>query len=410
MQAFGHAQDIDAEIRGKDSLMMKIIHITASYKPAYIYGGPIQSVGKLCEALVSSDVLKLEVLTTTANGQTELDVEPGKQILIEGVPVSYLKRWTKDHSHFSPGLLWKLTKVIHDANADDVIVHIHAWWNLVSILSCLIARWHGVKIILSPRGMLTSYTQHNRNSLAKRILHTIIGKSLLRYCHVHATSEQEKRNILNIVQPKSITVIPNLVNYPLNNQELKHSERDPTFKMIFLSRIEKKKGLESLFSSLKITGIPWQLTIAGSGKKSYVNSLKLSAVKMDISEHIQWVGQVTDRDKFDLMATHDLLVLTSQNENFANVIIESLSVGTAVLISDQVGLADYVEEKDLGWVSSLSAGDISLKLMDAWKDKIKRKRIRSDAPEIISNDFSDEALADRYIRLYHSLKDKASNE
>lgn len=31
---------------------MRILHNTASYKPAYIYGGPIHSVAALCEGLV----------------------------------------------------------------------------------------------------------------------------------------------------------------------------------------------------------------------------------------------------------------------------------------------------------------------------------------------------------------------
>ncbi|RZK65060.1 MAG: hypothetical protein EOO85_28845, partial [Pedobacter sp.] len=215
---------------------LKIIQITASYKPAYIYGGPIQSVGKLCEALTYLEVLRqaqdgiakddrmskkvrlnLEVLTTTANGQTELDVEVGEPNLVDGVLVNYFKRWTKDHSHFSPGLLWRLREVLrhfdklsaglaqHD-NAgsktknekqktnNDLIIHIHAWWNLVSVLSCLIAKWYKVPVVLSPRGMLTSYTQSNRNSFSKKILHLIIGKSLLKYVHVHATSDQEKND------------------------------------------------------------------------------------------------------------------------------------------------------------------------------------------------------------------------
>ena len=34
---------------------MRILHITASYKPAYIYGGPIYSVAALCEGLVEGD-------------------------------------------------------------------------------------------------------------------------------------------------------------------------------------------------------------------------------------------------------------------------------------------------------------------------------------------------------------------
>ena len=40
---------------------MKILHITASYKPAYIYGGPVMSVAKLCEEVqAESGRLKAE--------------------------------------------------------------------------------------------------------------------------------------------------------------------------------------------------------------------------------------------------------------------------------------------------------------------------------------------------------------
>ena len=91
---------------------MKILHITASYKPAFIYGGPIYSVGALCEALLKSqeqgtrnqeveshklkvesqkltgesgkmenrgeDDIEVNVYTTLANGKEELPYPSGK--------------------------------------------------------------------------------------------------------------------------------------------------------------------------------------------------------------------------------------------------------------------------------------------------------------------------------------------
>ncbi len=67
---------------------MKILQITPSYKPAYVYGGPTMSVAKLCETLVHHG-LNLEVLTTTANGKIELDLERGKKMNVDGVIVTY---------------------------------------------------------------------------------------------------------------------------------------------------------------------------------------------------------------------------------------------------------------------------------------------------------------------------------
>lgn len=423
---------------------MKIIHITASYKPAYIYGGPIQSVGKLCEALcenkeqgakreenvletkdqrlktkdqvAESQVHKpksnkiqvaedsIQVFTTVANGKYELNVEAGKQQNVDGVPVTYFKRWTKDHSHFSPGLLTHLrSEILRCAQDDKVVVHIHAWWNLVSVLSCLVAKWYCVPVVLSPRGMLTAYTQTNRNSIAKKTIHNLFGKRLLQYCHIHATSNQEQADILEIVQPKSITVLPNLVNLAEGGERKAQSEAGDVFKLIFLSRIEEKKGLELLFEALSTVEIPWALTIAGSGAENYLKSLKQEAESLKIDDRINWVGQVSNEDKFEILANHDLLVLTSRNENFANVVIESLSVGTAVLISNKVGLASYVLSNRLGWITDLDSNTIKEAINIAYENHAERMWIRKNGPGLIEDHFNPQFLTERYLTLYQKV-------
>ena len=55
-------------------------------------------------------------------------------------------------------------------------------------------------------------------------------------------------------------------------------------------------------------------------------------------------------EKFSFLSGLDLFALTSHSENFALVVIESLSVGTPVLIGENVGLYEYVLQNDCGWV------------------------------------------------------------
>ncbi|TDG35285.1 glycosyltransferase [Pedobacter changchengzhani] len=522
---------------------MRIIQIIASYKPAYIYGGPTMSVAKLCEALVKektkdqslklkdretnqgsiespfriggdqnektkdqssktkgeetkneqrttikeNQILDIEVFTTLANGKTELNIKSNERQIVDGVPVTYFNRITKDHTHFSPALLLALRRRIQshkkniivtqrnsvnnslsfgEGRGEALVIHIHAWWNLVSIFSCLIAKWYKIPVVLSPRGMLTSYTQENRNGFVKKIIHQLLGKRLLSYCHIHATSELEKQDILNFIQPKSITVIPNLVELgnaqgveseklrveslgikpagrtgwdqslktkdPKANKEqgaksneeaLKTNEQTSTtynvqrhttydirqtineprpFKLIFLSRIEEKKGLELLFEALAKLKFTWELTIAGSGEEEYVESLMTKVKSLKLDAKVNWVGQVNNDAKFNLLAQHDLMVLTSYNENFANVVVESLSVGTPVLISNKVGLADYVKENNFGWITNLEAKQIGEEIEKAFVDIQSRNLIRENAPTTIAHDFSAH-LVDRYIQLYQTI-------
>nr|WP_262889358.1 glycosyltransferase [Pedobacter sp. SG908] len=190
----------------------------------------------------------------------------------------------------------------------------------------------------------------------------------------------------------------------VSSSQLAIDNSDTTvFRLIFLSRIEEKKGLELLFDALSLLDINWQLSIAGSGKEGYVESLKLKAENLKLNPRINWIGQVTDQDKYNLIAKHDLLVLTSFNENFANVVIESLSVGTPVLISDRVGLSDYVREQQLGWVCTLEVSDIKEKLINAYHAQKVREKMKQAAPEVIRRDFNDKALAKRYLELYRRL-------
>ena len=267
--------------------------------------------------------------------------------------------------------------------------------------------------------MLTSYTSNNRNGGFKALIHMFMGKRLLEYCHMHATSEKEKEDILSIVQPKSITVIHNLVNLPsithsplsiadslTNNEQAKtnnEKRKTETFKLIFLSRIEEKKGLELLFEALVNLPFDWELTIAGSGEEKYVESLKLNLKNLMINQKVKWVGQVKNDDKFKLMTQHNLLILTSYNENFANVVIESLSVGTPVLLSNQVGLADYVEITGLGWITTLDVDSIANKIKEAYVDSEKQAKIRDAAPGIILKDFNTKNLTSQYLSLYNSI-------
>jgi glycosyltransferase involved in cell wall biosynthesis len=271
-----------------------IIHLNASYKPAYIYGGPTMSVSKLCETLVrtlnSTD--ELEVITTTANGRQELPIAALPQ-LVDGVRVTYFPRLTKDHTHFSPQLLKGLKRTIAQHKKEGVIVHIHAWWNLVSMLGCLVALRNGARVIVSPRGMLTSYTLGNRNSMAKRLLHSFLGLPLLRRCSFHATSEKEREDIAAII-PVRIQVIPNLVDFPTHVPRVKGNDTQQ-FKLVYLSRIEQKKGLELLFSALSGVTFEWQLSIGGSGEETYTRQLQQLAKQLKIDDRINWLGQVENQ-------------------------------------------------------------------------------------------------------------------
>jgi glycosyltransferase involved in cell wall biosynthesis len=355
------------------------------------------SVSMLTEQLAKSGI-STEVFTTTANGKNELSVSPGQSINVDGVSVRYFKRVTKDHTHFSPSLLKQLWKESHDFD----LIHIHAWWNLVSVFSCLAALVRNVPVLVSPRGTLSQYSFQNRNIGVKWIIHNLLGKYLLNKCHVHVTSESENEAMQRLIHPKSITILPNFVKLPDQKQYLEN-RRSHYFKLLFFSRIEEKKGLDILFNALKTVSVPYTLTVAGNGNDDYIKHLKTIAVNNDIEDKINWAGFYNE-NKFALLQEHDLFVLPSYDENFGNTVIESLSVGTPVLISEQVGLADYVKKNDLGWICQTTPVSISGIINKiAVNHQHDLQRIRKVAPGIIYDDFNEDNLVKKYINMYDQL-------
>jgi glycosyltransferase involved in cell wall biosynthesis len=376
---------------------LKILQINASYKPAYIYGGPTMSVSKLSEQLVKAGC-NVDVFTTTANGPTELNVITTQPVLVNGVPVTYFKRITKDHSHFSPALLsalWKSAK-----NYD--VIHVHAWWNLVSVFSCLIAYLRNVNVLVSPRGTLSAYSFTNKSALSKKILQSVLGIHLLKRSHIHTTSTAENDAVLTVVKPLSIHTISNFVKLSDKKNPYAHEDKS-VFKLLFFSRIEHKKGLDILINALPHLNIPYALSIAGDGDADYIDHLKKLAEENNVSGKINWLG-FQNEDKFDLLNEHDLMVLPSYDENFGNVVIESLSVGTPVLISENVGLADYITHNKLGWLCKTDPSSVSAAINNIFlHEQVMCEKIRDYAPSTILNDFNDERLTKKYVDLYQQI-------
>ncbi|WP_184545002.1 XrtY-associated glycosyltransferase XYAG1 [Mucilaginibacter sp. FT3.2] len=375
---------------------MRVLQISAAYKPAYIYGGPTMSVAMLCEQLVKAGC-HISMFATTANGPAELDVNPNETLIVDGVCVTYFKRITKDHSHLSPALL---KAVWQNAKAYDV-VHIHAWWNLVSVLSCLIAVIRGVPVVVSARGTLSPYSFQNKNKTIKSLIHHLLSRPVLKRCHIHATSQRENEAVNSIVNPKSITTIPNFVKLPVYQPQVQKTVSTP-IKLIFFSRIEEKKGLDILISALALVKTPFHLTIAGNGNQAYVESLKLLANDKGLADKVTWAGFINE-DKFEILGQHDLFILPSHDENFGNAVIESLSAGTPVLISHEVGLANYVNINKLGWLCNTNADSVAQIIDQIAARSEELTRIRAQAPPIIYHDFGTDSLVEKYIGLYRKI-------
>src|SRR5213075_466737 len=106
--------------------LMKVLHVTPSYFPAFVYGGPIRSTHQMNLGLATRGIM-VRVLTTDAKGKDRL-AESGKSVRYgERLEVEYAPRM------FMPDIslrfLWKLPAAVRWAD----IVHITAVYSFSTI-------------------------------------------------------------------------------------------------------------------------------------------------------------------------------------------------------------------------------------------------------------------------------------
>lgn len=380
---------------------MKILQITPSFSPSTAYGGPTKSVDNLCSALVKAG-LRVDVYTTTANGRDELDIESGVELInINSVRNWYFKRITKDHSHFSPSLLYH---VFMNAKKYD-IVHIHSWWNLVAMPSVLLCLLRGVRPILSTRGMLSNYTFKNSKSFVKKVYHNLIGKRLLKFCILHVTSEKEKKEIENLIGFHNNFILPNIIKLPsLNHNPI--FVKKSKFKFVILSRIHPVKNIEFFFECLADLKFDYAVDIIGDGDASYIRKLKKKADTLGIVGKINWLGHIEALNKkIKLLNQADLFIQLSLTENFGNSVIEAASVGIPVLVSKEVGVAKYVENLKLGYTSPLSKEKVVEMIERYNKLPLKEKyEFKQKVKKNTHKYFSTIKLVSSYIENYLKFK------
>jgi glycosyltransferase involved in cell wall biosynthesis len=359
-----------------------------------VYGGPTYSVSALAEELARQGNI-VTVQTTNANGTNDFQYPSGTSKIINGVRVIYYRRISGDPTSVSPAHTWALMKSIRQFD----IVHIQGWWNWVAMMSLIICKIYGVPHVLSPRGALSEYTfqtQHTKRT--KKWLHRFLFKGMLTRTLLHVTSSEEARKFREVLPKARIVTIPNIVDIPGKWKRL-NVKHEP-LQILFLGRIDQVKNLELLIHSLEKVSFPYILSIAGDGDPIYIEHLKNLITH---NHQIKFLGPVYDTAKFEFLANSDVLVLLSHTENFGNVVIESLSQGTAVLVSKNVGAADIVEVHDLGWIiqPDLKTCVDTLNIINL--DRKRLEDIRQRGPQVIAAEFNPDTLATRYINECYSI-------
>jgi len=241
------------------------------------------------------------------------------------------------------------------------VVHIQAIFNTPTPFALREATKLNKPVLLSPRGVLGDWIMGNGNPMKKLWLKFLI-KPFASYIHWHATSEQEKGEILRHYPDARVYVIPNGINIEMIQNEIQDQKTNffesyakkkvegPV--IVSMGRVHSKKGYDILIKSFKLllADFPKAMLFIAGKDEGEQKKLEHLIQKLDLEGKAIFTGPLEKREKINFMAHADVFALASHNENFGNVYLESMACGTPIIASTHTPWKEVMDYKSGLWV------------------------------------------------------------
>jgi len=384
-------------------VVSKVLHVIPSI--AAVHGGPSIMLEQMARGL-SRTGIEIHVATTNDDGAGFLDVTCGVPVVRDGITYFYFKKQTNFYKFSQPLSRWLGQHV-----TEYQFVHIHALFSHSAMAAAYWAHRRGVKYAVRPLGTLNRWGMENRRPWLKRLSFELIERRILRHAaFVHYTSEQEREEAALLKITTRPEIIPNPV--PLTGDESPggrfrgaHPQLRDREIILFLSRFDRKKGLELLlpaFAAVRKEFPSAALVLAGAGNAELVDGLHAQAKKLGIEAHVFWPGFLKGEEKRNAFADADLFVLPSRSENFGIAVVEAMAAGCPVVVSDQVGIHGDIAAANAGAVVRCDAGELGRAICRLLADRPARALMGFNGKCLTQTNYSIETVTSRLIAAYNA--------
>ena len=232
--------------------------------------------------------------------------------------------------------------------------------------------------MLAPRGELcTGAFRKKYKKIPYITALKILG--LIRDVHFQSTSDEETETIKKWfgVSESKLHFLTNIPSIP--KEEYPHRQKESgSAWLIFLSRIIWKKNLLFALQCLREVKGNVQFDIYGPIEdKEYWEKCQQEIKTLPDNIKVNYCGLIGHDEVHKTFAQYDAFLFPTLSENFGHVIVEALSVGCPVIISDQTPFTD-VGEYGAGWALNLESQEAYIKAVDCItgesEEQIKERR------------------------------------
>lgn len=167
---------------------------------------------------------------------------------------------------------------------------------------------------------------------------------------VTANTRGALRDMSSYVEAEKLAFVPNPLTLPEADGHLRAAVPSDSLFILNLGRMVWDKAQEVLLDAFALLGEEfnaWRLAVIGDGKLN--GKLRAQAERLGIADRVDWHGVV--RDPFVFYRAASIFALPSRVEGTPNALLEAMSCGLPVIVSDGApGPLELVEDGVTGLV------------------------------------------------------------
>jgi glycosyltransferase involved in cell wall biosynthesis len=175
-----------------------------------------------------------------------------------------------------------------------------------------------------------------------------------------------------------------------------------------VGRLHPEKGQELLIramAKLRLTGVSVRLVLVGDGQDR--ERLAALAASEGIADSVRFLGWRDD--VLDVMSAADAVVQPTLNEAFSQVMLESMALGRALVMSDVGGVADLVEDGVSGLVVPIGDVDRLAGALLELQRPGATDRLGDNAARVARERLDVKRIAPQFEALYTRIADRAGS-
>lgn len=349
------------------------------------FSGATQVAVDLCLASNATQSMPVKLVLRKKRNTSALKI---KALQDQGLDLEVVPGW----SHLATVLAFK--RICHQWQPDILVAHgfsDHIWARLAGL-------WAKVPVMV--------HVEHNSRerytAWRLKLSHWLAAKTAA----IVGVSEGVKSRLLELGFPTDkCMAISNGVDGSRFDSVPRLSWSDRQAHVIMTSRFAKQKDQPTLIQAIRILKerqVQPRLSFAGVGKDRLLRQSQKISEQWGLQNQIDFLGHVSNMP--ELLATHQIFVLSTHYEGMPLALIEAMASGCACIGTDVVGVREVIQHGVTGLlVPENNAQALADAIAMLLADPEKAENLGRAARIAVQQNFTLQVMNDNYTRLLFEL-------